>query len=481
MAEDRRAPTADAVYPCRLCGREFSDRSNRARHERNTHADGVGSVQPSSQSVARMTTKESCAVVQAAGDSVSPPVLPASTTGFTIHEEIRTAIESLLDTDFGRPVPVLVAQLQAKIPSLSSREALVAVAAASAAVKHVHASHQNLTTLREEGDTSRVKSIIARRLVYLGEGPQWNLPEQHLPDHATVRESGFSSPLDLTANEERNALVGDWIARHRRQSSPSAALGAPLPSNKSSGSGNQGQREPVQLLASATSPFKPSDAERHPKQTEPTPLLSNESDDPQRRSNLPLPKDPTPPASCQQSANSACGVNQPKSKEPSPPAHSRTHSISITCRSTLTSCDTYSVSSANVSASPSPKRSSRASTRLVPSKAVVVSSRKPSPRKPSGTKSRDAASPEQLDRRQRSSADHSRRRSPSTSGHGRQRHHRDRSPPPSLPSVSRDRLPQLSRRSPPPRRGESERGVEGGGRHSRRHWGGNVDERRRQR
>ena len=92
MAEDRRAATADAVYPCRLCRREFSDRSNRARHERNKHADGVGSVQPSSQSVARMATKGSCAVVQAAEDSVSPPVLPASTAGFTIHEQIRTAI-----------------------------------------------------------------------------------------------------------------------------------------------------------------------------------------------------------------------------------------------------------------------------------------------------------------------------------------------------------------------------------------------------
>ena len=112
-----------------------------------------------------------------------------------------------------------------------------------------------------------------------------------------------------------------------------------------------------------------------------------------------------------------------------------------------------------------------------------------------GIKNRNAATSQQLDRRPRSSADRSGRRSPSTSCHGRQRHHRDRSPPPSLPSASRDRRDssgqrttaldggrahrppqssrtslQLGRRSPLPQRGEAERGEERGSRHSRRHW-----------
>jgi len=112
-----------------------------------------------------------------------------------------------------------------------------------------------------------------------------------------------------------------------------------------------------------------------------------------------------------------------------------------------------------------------------------------------GIQYRNAATSQQLDRRPRSSADRSRRRSPSTSCHGRQRHRRNRSPPPSLPSTSRDRRDssgqrttaldggrahrppqssrtslQLGRRSPHPQRGEAERGEERGSRHSRRHW-----------
>jgi len=63
--------------------------------------------------------------------------------------------------------------MQTKVPSLTSREAEVALAAAAAAVRRVHAYHQDLSTLKEAGDQTQVGSVLAKRLVYLNEGPQW--------------------------------------------------------------------------------------------------------------------------------------------------------------------------------------------------------------------------------------------------------------------------------------------------------------------
>ena len=469
MAEYRNA----ATYPCRTCGMQFTDRSNRARHERN---------QCSSGSVAGTIAPVSCAVVHATGDSASSLVSPPANTGFTIHEQIRIAIESLLDSDFGRPVPVLVAQLQAKIPSLSAREAVIAVAAASAAVKRVHSSHQNLTMLKEEGDTSRVKSIIARRLVYLGEGPQWNLPGLQAPGVETVPESELSSPLDLTATEERNAIVGNWILKHQCSSTPQAALGAPTATGQGGDTAEQGQPG-VEEITAPTLSRKPNSAERsHPRSKESTPpVLFCGPDDSLNYAEQSEQKEPTPlpPASSQKSAGSVCNTKQARSKEPSPPsARVRTHSISITCRSTITSCDTCSVSSTNESVSPSPKRSSHVSVRSKPAKAVTKSSHNPSPSKPAEVEHRDTTTSEQPDRRPRSGADRPRHRSPSTSGHGRRR--RDFTPPPPPPPVSRGHHsgsgtslqlgPPRGRRSPPHRRSESGRDAQQRSRHSRQRW-----------
>jgi len=115
-----------------------------------------------------------------------------SSSGLSIREQVSAAVGSLLDGDFTLPASNLTQKMQSKVPALSPREAEVALATAAAAVRRVHAFHQDLNTLREAGDHSRVGSVLATLLVYLNEGPQWS-PSSPAPD----RGSSLTSPQPI--------------------------------------------------------------------------------------------------------------------------------------------------------------------------------------------------------------------------------------------------------------------------------------------
>jgi len=139
--------------------------------------------------------------------------------GLSIREQVSTAVGSILEGDFTLPVFQIIQQVQSKVPSLTTREAEVAVAAASAAVRRVHAYHQDLTTLKEAGDQSRASSVLARRLVYLDEGPQWPTPAGR---ELNETDSVLSSPQPAFV-EDPGALVFEWTGSGQQREAQSAA------------------------------------------------------------------------------------------------------------------------------------------------------------------------------------------------------------------------------------------------------------------
>jgi len=206
---------APSALKCPTCATTCSTRSNLIRHQKNQHPET--SPAPPQKSVA---TSEVRCVVES---DITAPTRPASCSGLSIREQVSTAVGSLLEGDFTLPAPGLIQQMQAKVPSLTYREAEVALAAAAAAVRRVHAYHQDLSTLKEAGDQTRVGSVLARRLVYLNEGPQW-------PSFSSVPDPGSVLSSQPVLVEDPSNLVMAWMdSGHRSEALPEVPQIDPLP------------------------------------------------------------------------------------------------------------------------------------------------------------------------------------------------------------------------------------------------------------
>jgi len=113
-----------AVPPAR---RHFSTRSNLIQRQKNQHPE----TSPTLPQKSVATSEVRCVIVT----DITAPTRLTSCSGLSIREQVGTAVSSLLEGDFTLSAPDLIQQMQTKVPSLTCREAEVALAAAAAAIR----------------------------------------------------------------------------------------------------------------------------------------------------------------------------------------------------------------------------------------------------------------------------------------------------------------------------------------------------------
>ena len=96
----------------------------------------------------------------------------------------------------------------------------------------------------KEGDTSRARSVIARRLAYMGEGPQWEFPELTPRPSVSIATSDVSPPLNV-GPADKAQIVETWIADLQPRRSPSPAPRVQPPAPNVSGDSERPSHQPT--------------------------------------------------------------------------------------------------------------------------------------------------------------------------------------------------------------------------------------------
>ena len=204
MAEEKKTPGIAESYACRVCRATFANSSNRLRHLKRQHPGEYA----------------------ASTDLHDDQTQSSGFVGLTIRQQVQAAMTSVLESNFTRPSNTIISDIQRSVPALSDREAEIALAAASTAVKFVHARHRDLTLLEVAGDQTRAKTDLARSLVYLSKGPTWpGYPSALANDGG--RDPSSASSRDPSAVGDRERRVGDWVRAHNQPPPTAAALGVP--------------------------------------------------------------------------------------------------------------------------------------------------------------------------------------------------------------------------------------------------------------
>jgi len=106
------------------------------------------------------------------------------------------------------------------------RRCLIALTAASTAVRFVHARHRDLSLLEVAGDQTRAKTDLARSLVYLSKGPTW-LEYPSAPTNDPGRDLSSAPSREPSAVRDCERRVGDWVRAHNQSPPTPADLGVP--------------------------------------------------------------------------------------------------------------------------------------------------------------------------------------------------------------------------------------------------------------
>jgi len=175
------------AFPCAVCKKPFTDRSNRRHHMIRFHPNPMAAVPVA----ARSATSTS-----------------SSISGLNLRHTVSAVTGELLQSNFTKPADDLVAAVRSMAPSLSAREAEILLAATSTAVKHTASMFQTLDSLRRAGGPAGpAEKDITRQVAYLTVGPRW--PRSAPNDDAASLSSG-SSPVVTN----RTDLVNSWLADH---------------------------------------------------------------------------------------------------------------------------------------------------------------------------------------------------------------------------------------------------------------------------